>query len=177
MRAQATAVALAAGAAPSVAAARFELTTFRVEIEGRQHTTWELHHENTGGCDSAADGSGEEVVVFRTPRAVVMRALWDSDTPGEAPSLIGRGATLPKLPLRGTIRRSGTIQHGPSEMACAGGGDGGPLPQGPDCGTKRLRGSIEIGFDTRDPSLIVISEVDASPPFRHCRRRASSSRR
>jgi hypothetical protein len=53
-------------------------------------------------------------------------------------------------------------------MACSGGGDGSSTPEPPDCGTKRLRGSIEIGFDTRAPARIVISEVDASSPFRNC---------
>jgi hypothetical protein len=163
----AAAVLLAAGAAP--AGAKLKLATFRVTIEGRQHTTWEYHHVSEGPCDAAADGFGEELVRFHTPKPVVMRALWDPATPREAPILIGRGATLPKLPLGGTIRRSATRTLGTSEMACpvsGGGGSAPPVP--PDCGTKRLRGSIELGFDTRDPALIVISEVDASSPFRHC---------
>lgn len=149
-------------AAPARAGLR--IIDFDVTIEGRQHTGWELHHDADGLCDQSRDGTGAETVRFRS-RAVRLRALWE---PGRTPVLVSRQG-VPKVPPAITITRSANIEVGPpSGAACAGGDGTDPAPVAPDCGTRRLRGSIELDFQSRERDLVAVSDVDAPAPFRAC---------
>jgi hypothetical protein len=155
------ALSLAAVAAPAAQAAP---PRFDVELSGVQTTTWEKHHISEGGCDVPMDGSGAETYRFRSQRLRVQAIR----SPGGVLIVAGRGPAL--LRLSGTVTRSGHILVGPGEICSEGDGTGTPPPPPPDCGTKRVKGAVEIGFSTRPSDLLVISDglLHGSDVFRNC---------
>jgi hypothetical protein len=153
-------LALAAIAAPDAdAAARFD-----VELSGVQTTTWEKHHISEGGCDVPMDGRGAETYRFHSKRLRV-RAI---ATPSGMVLASARGSAL--LRLSGTVTRSGEILVGPGEECSSGDGTGTPESRTPDCGTRKVKGAIEIGFSIRPADLLVISDgsLHGSDVFKEC---------
>ncbi len=162
------ALGLAAFAAAPAAEAR--PATFDVELEGVQTTTWEKHHINEGGCDVSIDGRGAETYRFRS-KPLRVQAI---RSPGGVLIIAGRGPA--RLRLSGTVKRSGDIIVGPGEVCSEGDGTGSPPPTPSDCGTRKVKGIVEIGFSTRPADLLVISDglLDGSDVFRNCPAGASN---
>ncbi len=154
-------LALVAVAAP---AADAEPARFDVELSGVQTTTWEKHHISEGGCDVSMDGRGAETYRFHSKRLRV-RAI---PTPGGLVLASARGSAL--LRLTGTVTRSGEILFGPGEVCSSGDGTGTPASPTPDCGTRKVRGAVEIGYAIRPASFLVISDgsLDGRDVFEAC---------
>jgi hypothetical protein len=163
------ALGLAAAAGPAVQAAPpsagAEPARFDVELSGVQTTSWEKHHFNEGGCDVSIDGDGEETYRFRSKRLRV-RAL---RVPGGGVVFLA-GQRPAKLRLSGTVTRSGRIVLGPGEICSEGDGTGTPASTPPDCGTRKVRGAVELGYAIRPADLLVISDglLDGKDVFRNC---------
>lgn len=155
------ALGLATTAAP---AAEARPASFDVELSGVQKTTWEKHHISEGGCDVPMDGRGSETYRFRSQRLRV-RAI---RIPGGVLLTAGRGPA--RLRLSGTVTRSGEVLVGPGEICSEGDGTGTPAPTAPDCGTRRVKGAVEIGFSVRPADLLVIGDglLDGRDVFRNC---------
>jgi hypothetical protein len=155
------ALGLAAAVAP-IAEAR--PPSFDVELSGVQKTTWEKHHIAEGGCDVSIDGRGAETYRFRSQRLRV-RAI---RIPGGVLLVAGRNSA--RLRLSGTVTRSGEILFGPGEICSEGDGSGSSAPAAPDCGARRVKGIVEIGFSIRPSDLLVISDglLDGRDVFRNC---------
>ncbi|HYC82201.1 MAG TPA: hypothetical protein VEB65_10470 [Solirubrobacterales bacterium] len=154
-------LALAAVAAP---AAEAEPAQFDVELSGVQKTTWEKHHISEGGCDVPMDGRGAETYRFHSKRLRV-RAI---ATPGGVVLASTQGSAL--LRLSGTVTRSGEILVGPGEECSSGDGTGTPSSPTPDCGTRKVKGAVEIGYSIRPADLLVISDgsLHGSDVFAEC---------
>lgn len=159
-----TLIALGIAAAATPAAAATRPASFDVELSGVQKTTWEKHHIAEGGCDVSIDGRGSETYRFQSRRLRV-RAI---RSPGGVLLIAGRGPA--RLRLSGTVTRAGEVLVGPGEVCSEGTGGGSPTPAPPDCGTRRVKGVVEIGFSVRPNDLLVISDglLDGRDVFRNC---------
>jgi hypothetical protein len=157
------ALGIAAGAAVPAAEAR--PATFDVELSGVQTTTWEKHHIAEEGCDVSIDGRGSETYRFHSQRLRVQAIR----SPGGVLIIAGRGPA--RLRLSGSVTRSGEVIVGPGAEVCSeGDGTGSPAPPPSDCGTRKVKGIVEIGFSTRPADLLVISDglLDGSDIFQNC---------
>jgi hypothetical protein len=156
--------ATAAAAVPAASAAAPRPARFDVELSGVQQTTWEKHHVSSGGCDVPIDGEGAETYRFHSRRLRV-RAL---STPTGLVLIGEKGPAL--LRLSGTVARSGRMTVGAGEVCSSGDGTTAPPPKAPDCGTRRVRGAVEVGFSTRPADLLVISDgqLDGRDAFATC---------
>jgi len=156
-----TALGLAVAAAP---AADARPVRFDVELSGIQKTTWEKHHIAEAGCDVSIDGRGSEAYRFRS-KPLRVRAV---RIPGGVLFVSGRGPA--RLRLSGTVTRAGEVILGPGEICSEGNGTGTPAPTAPDCGTRRVRGTVELGFSTRPNDLLVIDDglLGGRDVFRNC---------
>lgn len=104
--------ALAAAAPPAYAAAAPKITakyTYRVELAGKQTTTWSLDHVGAGpaACDMDQTGSGKEVVRFSS--RPTMSYTFDGLSQPYFFQKKGTQARSLSLPLRGTITRQGSV--------------------------------------------------------------------
>ena len=74
-------------------------------MKGVQKTTWTADHQPALHCDSSYRGSGREKVMFRSRRAVVVRAFKIGSRTGGHVTFAGSGGS-PDLPTRGSVSRS-----------------------------------------------------------------------
>jgi hypothetical protein len=155
-RAGAKAAASAAAAAPKV-----RKGTFKVELEGVQRTSWTSELHSTEGCDLSIKGAGGETIRFRS-KPTTVAVTWMGPT-----RVILRGRSVASLDLAATIRRHGNVDS--SGEICSD-GDGGGVPEAPDCGTRRSRRTVELGWPVRRSDLIAITPDFNAPlgPFRTC---------
>lgn len=140
---------------------------FKVTVEGVQTTTWTANHEPAFRCDSRYSGSGSERVTFKSRRAVKLRAF----RLGRGPVIWLRGKGIGVLPAKGSVRRSGTLDHSPPLPECAvGDGDGSGERPKPDCGTKRIPSlPLQVMHDPLKPDRITVSRNDhGGPSFQQC---------
>ena len=107
---------------------------FRVSVEGVQTLRWTENHPSEGQCGYEEHGSGSERVVFRSRRTVLVHAF---QLFGTGPVILAGPDGQADLPMRGTVRRQGTLTLAPPEPGCevGDGGDGTYVPPAPDCGT------------------------------------------
>ena len=157
---------LVGGALTSASAAQVgvRIAEFDVRLKGVQTTSWEKHHIAEGECDVPIDGSGSETYRFRTSKPLRVRAI----RTGAGVFLTARDRTA-KLRLTGALRRVGRMEVGEGAPCAEGDGTGYPTPNPPDCGTKKARTTVEIGFlSSRRPDWLVLSEGDGYDPFDNC---------
>jgi len=162
--AAALAAALGLGAAAPAAATplpKVHKGTFKVELEGVQRTSWTTEINSTEGCDLSIKGAGGETIRFRS-KPTTVQVTWMGPT-----RVILRGRSVASLDLAATIRRHGRVDS--SGEICSD-GDGGGMPEAPDCGTRRSRRTVELSWPVRRSDLIAIEPDFNAPlgPFRTC---------
>lgn len=162
----------ALAAAPAQAAKMPRITAkyhYKVELTGKQTTSWSLNHVGTGPCDTNQSGSGSETIRFasRPTRTYTFDGL---DQPY---FFVREGAEARPLTLRprGTITRRGSITTQPPapDAPCP---DGVPTaPPAPDCGRRAIRGLVVQPEYEYGKDRIVLTQSDAArDPFKHCPR-------
>jgi hypothetical protein len=151
----------AAAHATAAPAERYRSARFRVELVGVQRTRWSVERSSTEGCDLRTSGAGGETVRFRA-RPTTLSARWIGPT-----RLLFRGRALATLDLTAAIARQGSLRSGGEECSD---GDGGGTPPAPDCGTKKGRMTVDLGWPVRRSDLIAIRpDLDVPfDPFRAC---------
>jgi hypothetical protein len=166
------AAALAAAAPVAQAAKAPKITakyTYKVELTGKQTTTWSLNHVGAGpqACDTDQNGSGKEVIRFSSRPAV----MYTFDGLSQPYFFQKKGTEVGSLslPLRGTINRRGSVftQPLPPGAPCP---DGTPTaPPVPDCGTKRIKGLVvEPEYEFKKDKIILEQSDAARDPFENC---------
>jgi hypothetical protein len=157
----------AAAVAPTASAGKTpKMTkyTYKVELKGKQTTTWTMNHAGPGGCDPSQTGSGKETIRFHTKPTTI----YTYDGLSQPFFFMKKGKESPAaaLKLRGTVNRDGKLSTGPSD--CPNGGGGTSIPR--DCGTKRIaRVSVTPQYEFKKDKMI-LSQGDNSdaPTFRNC---------
>ncbi|MBB4662228.1 hypothetical protein [Conexibacter arvalis] len=148
---------------PGATTARAKVRTglFKVELEGVQRTTWSTDWSSTEGCDLSVHGSGSETVRFRSKPTTIL-VTWIGQT-----RVFTRGRAIGALDLAATITRHGSEQ---ADGEVCSDGDGGGAPAAPDCGTKRSRRTVELGYPVRRSDVIALRTDHNVPlgPFRSC---------
>jgi len=163
-------LAVAAPASATKAPGKSREAWFRVSVQGVQTLRWSENHPPVGQCGYDEHGSGSERVVFRSRRTVLVHAF---QLFGVGPVLFAGPKGNADLPMRGTVRRSGTLTLAPPAPGCAvgDGGDGTYVPPAPDCGTKRIRRlSLRLEYDVLNPRRITLwnDGREAAPEFTNC---------
>lgn len=144
---------------------------FRVSVEGVQTLRWSENHPREGQCGYEEHGSGTERVVFRSRRSVLVHAF---QLFGIGPVMFAGPKGEAELPMRGTVRRQGTLTLAPPAPGCEvgdGGGDGSYTPPAPDCGTKQIaRLALRLEYDALNPRRITLwnDSSEAAPEFTNC---------
>ena len=167
-------VAALAAAAPVAHAAKTpKITakyTYKVELVGKQTTTWSLNHVGAGpaACDMNQTGSGKEVVRFSSRPTV----MYTFDGLSQPYFFQKRGSQVGalKMPLRGTINRQGSVFTQPLPPGTDNCPDGvGGAPPTPDCGTRKLRGLVvEPEYEYKKDRIVLEQSDAAKDPFKHC---------
>jgi len=171
MKTIATLTLLAALSAPAVAHAepKYEYAQFDVSVKGYQISTWTKSHVAGEGCDLNAQGSGREVMRFRSKK-VRIAASWYPGIAG--PLLLQKGGKVGGrrgIPLRTRITRTGTLdQWG---VPCSSGSGTGAAETPQDCGTRhsdRLRALL--AYDPAKPTSLGLSDDFSWSPdvFENC---------
>jgi hypothetical protein len=142
---------------------------FKVTVKGVQTTNWTENHQPQFKCDYTSTGSGKEKVVFKSRKAVVIRAF---QFMGKGPVLFVRGKGQADLPTRGYVERQGTRALAPASPECAvGDGDGSYTPPKPDCGRKTISSlPLRLAYDALNKNRITLSTYTSpkAPVFQQC---------
>ncbi|HEY1274791.1 MAG TPA: hypothetical protein VGF25_07765 [Thermoleophilaceae bacterium] len=161
--------AVMATAGPAAAAPR--MYDYELEIRGAQTNKWSKAHANQGGCDVAFDGSGRETVKFSSKPLRVKLLRGAGGGGGPFMILPPDPAKRSYLPLRATVKRSGSITSTPGEICSWGDGTGQTTPPDPpDCGTKRARGiAVDLRFLTTPKNMLYMTQGETpADPFKNC---------
>ena len=166
-----SALAVAAPAAPAAKTPRITAKyTYKVELTGKQTTTWSLNHVGAGpeACDMNQNGSGKEVIRFSSRPA----RMYTYDGLSQ-PYFFEKAQTEAReldLSLRGTINRTGSVFTQPLPPDTLNCPDGvGEQPPAPDCGTKPIKGLVVKPKYEYKKDRIVLEQSDAArEPFKHC---------
>jgi hypothetical protein len=158
-------------AGPAAAAPLPKIYDYEIEIRGAQTNKWSHDHANQGGCDVDIHGSGRETVKFssRPLHVKIMRGGGTTEPFTILPPDPTRG---PDLPLRATVKRSGSISTTGGEVCSYGDGTGDVRAQGPvDCGTKKASGlRVSLRFLKTPKNMLYMTEgyTDPADPFQNC---------
>jgi hypothetical protein len=155
------ATSLPAAAAQAAPTPGMEKQFFRVEVKGKQTTTWSQFYAPQGQCDQGVTGSGSETATFRTPRSYRLPV-----------QRIGKDYVLfgdeygSEVGVMGKTTRTARMEYTPLDPKCHGTGGGEIAP--PDCGTKR--GAIRIGFgwNVSGRPGIVLTDGDILDFYKNC---------
>lgn len=164
------AVALAlALSAPSKAATYgngFQLSKFKVEIEGYSNTTWHRNYEAESECDVADHSFGREKLTFRSTKPVVITA---SHMPGEFNPQLFSGRSALGVPVKARVQRSFTPAISPPAVECEDNG-GGAEASTPDCGTRTIKGwHLDLEFSEKKKNgFQVHSDTGPANPYSYC---------
>ena len=149
------------GPLPTVRHASFSIT-----IEGVQRTTWKYTHTGSGGCDTDATGTGTETIRFGTAK----RRVVATDITGLAAPVLRMPGSYrsPKLTIRGSVSRDGTMNVKPGDGGC-GGGVGTPTPR--DCGRRTIKGvaaELQYRLSAKVKDQLEVRPTVPKDPYRNC---------
>lgn len=163
----AIALALAAPARAATYGNGFQMSKFRVEVEGYSTTTWHRNVEPTDPCEVGDHSLGRERVTFSTVKPVVITA---SHMRGEFSPQLFAGRSALGVPTKARVQRSFTPAITPSALACEDNGGGGAEATKPDCGSRTI-GSwfLNVEFsDKQRNALQLTSDGSAEVPYASC---------
>ncbi len=158
---------IAAATAPRLPKALDE-RTFKVDVQGVQTRIWTLNRASRGHCAPGVSGHGREQIVFRSARPERM----DAKRYGTAYVLFGDPFQLGAndFILRATVTRTGSMSSTPAPKDCP--ANGGPDHQTPpDCGTKRTRLDVQLGWlnDPRHGFTLTAGDLGTlGDPYKNC---------
>jgi hypothetical protein len=171
----AAAALIATTLSPAVAAAKtprlpkpLDQRTFKVDVTGVQTTTWTLNRASTARCDPAMTGHGREQITFRSTRPERMdaRRYGTSYVIFGDPFKVGANDFV----LRATVTRTGSMSSTPVPRDCGdNGGADHQIP--PDCGTKRTRLDLQLGWLNEPRHGFTLTAGDLGTlgdPFKNC---------
>lgn len=162
-------MAVAALAAPVKAASYgngFQLSKFKVEIEGYSNTTWHRNIEASDECGVSDHSFGRERFTFATTKPIVIMA---SHMPGEFNPSLFAGRSALGVPVKAMIQRSFTPAISLPAKACEDNG-GGAEVTAPDCGTRTVKSwhvNVEFSDKKRD-GLQVHGDRGVKIPYASC---------
>lgn len=164
----ATIMAVAALAVPAKAASYgngFQMSKFKVEIEGYSNTTWKRNVEAADECSTGDHSFGRERITFATTKPLVITA---SHMPGEFNPMIFSGRAL-GLPTKAKIQRSFTPSISLPARTCEDNG-GGAEASVPDCGTRTAKSwLLKLEFsDKKKNGFQVHGDRGAKIPYVNC---------
>ncbi|HUB98665.1 MAG TPA: hypothetical protein VMS11_02460 [Solirubrobacterales bacterium] len=162
-------MAVAALAVPAKAASYgngFQLSKFKVEIEGYSNTTWHRNIEAANECEVSDHSFGRERLNFATTKPIVIMA---SHMPGEFNPSLFAGRSALGVPVKAKIQRSFTPAISAPAKECEDNG-GGAEATVPDCGTRTVKSwhvNVEFSDKKRD-GLQVHGDGGVKIPYAGC---------
>ncbi len=162
----ALALALVAPAKAATYSNGFQLSKFKVEIDGYSNTTWHRNIEATNECEVSDHSFGRERLTFESTKPVVITA---SHMPGEFNPQLFSGSAVLGVPVKVKIRRSFTPAIAAPARACEDNGGGAEVTP-PDCGTRTVKGwPLKLEFsDKKKNGFQVHSEGNVKIPYVNC---------
>jgi hypothetical protein len=153
-----------AQAAPTI---KIQNARFKIVVQGVQTTVWTHKHTKAFDCDTDSQGSGTEVVRFKTAPTIVDVMQVDKYAPMLTVKNKYKGFYAPAK-----ITRRGTYTTGNGKICSYGDGTGGGTPTpAPDCGTKRSGFFFDLDYVSGQAGKLRIERDSMVPPvgpFRNC---------
>jgi len=147
----------------------YQLSKFKVEVEGVQTTILKHTHEPADPCDISDFSSGRERVVFKSKPIVIMASHFKGQ---DNPDFFA-GRRL-GIPTKATIERSYTPAIGmpPASAGCEDNGGGVENITQPDCGRKTVNPYlVKLEYtkgDTREDKLLLTTGGTVPDPYKFC---------
>jgi hypothetical protein len=162
----ALALALGAPARAATYGNGFQLSKFKVEIEGYSNTTWHRNYEAEDECGVSDHSFGRERLTFRSAKPVVITA---SHMPGQFNPQLFAGKSALGVPVKAKVQRSFTPAIAPPARECEENGGGGEESR-PDCGTRNIRGwHVNLEFSEKKKNgFQVHGDTGAKNPYLNC---------